>query len=466
MIIGINIVLALFIPWAMGFVALSFLFDRDELTVAARFALAFVVGTGLLTFFMLFWSWAGGNFSGMELRVFMAGITAIGALVALRYKHARFKKDHILTRDIPIVPGHVPGRAEFLWELLDILIVVFLIFHCVYIFWRAFHIPVYGFDPLKINALNAKMFYFEKKIVFSPDPVYRGYPLHVSLLQAWMAINMGQWNDQVVKFFVPFYFVSYFVIQYEFVKFLGNARQALWSLGLLLTANLFALHASLAYMDFPLMVYNCLTIIFLLLWWQEKEDRFLYLAAILAGMGTFVKREGLAYLIIYSILFVLMLFGGQGKVKQDNRFKIGMKFFLPSMTLAMFFPIFKFTHHVNSQGVLFNLSWCTFSRIPVILSQIFFDFFLSGNWNLVWGLLFLRLLFPSHRDSHPLLKWLITAIALFVGLLFSLFLFSNAFFWIAERDTTLSRLILHFFPLATMALVLRPFPRSGMAEPR
>ncbi|HPB68904.1 MAG TPA: glycosyltransferase family 39 protein, partial [Candidatus Omnitrophota bacterium] len=419
-----------------------------------------------LTFFMLFWSWAGGNFSGIELRVFMSGITVGGALMALRYKHARFKKEYLLTRDIPIAPGHVPGRAEFLWELLDILIVVFLIFHCVYIFWRAFHIPVYGFDPLKINALNAKMFYFEKRIVFPLDPVYRGYPLHVSLLQAWMAINIGQWNDQVIKFFVPFYFASYLVIQYEFVKFLGNARQALWSLGLLLTANLFALHASLAYMDFPLMVYTCLTIIFLLLWWLEQEDRFLYLAAILGGMGTFVKREGLAYLVIYGILFVLMLIFRQGKGKHDAWFKTGMKFFLPSVTLAVIFPIFKFTHQVNSQGVLFNLSWCAFSRIPVILSQFFLNFFLSGNWSLVWGLLLLRLLFPSVQGSHPLFKWFITAIALFVGLIFFLFLLTNAFFWIAERDTTLSRLILHFFPLATMALVLRPFPCSGRAERR
>jgi len=456
-------ILAFFVPWAAGFVALSFFFARDELTLAARFALAFVVGTGLLTFLMLFWSWGGGGFSGMGLRVFIAGITVIGALMSLRSRHAQARRErpYSLSHDA-IMPGGAPGRAEFLWELLDIFIVVFLIFQCVYIFWRAFHIPVYGFDPLKINALNAKIFFFKKNIVLPLDPVYRGYPLHVSLLQTWLAINIGQWHDQVVKFFAPLYFAAYLVIQYEFVKFFMNIRKALWSLGLLLASNLFALHASLAYMDFPLMVYNCVTIMILLLWQSEREDRFLYLAAILAGMGTFVKREGTAYLFIYGILFVLMLL--KDKNRNYSRLRAGMKFFLPCIILALIFPVFQWVHHTDSEGVLLDFSWQNLHRGPIILKQFFMDFFLSGNWNLVWPVLILRLFFTPASESHPLFKWLIMAVGLFAGLLFLLFLLSNAFFWIAERDTTLSRLILHFFPLATIAIVLSPGPQSGTGK--
>jgi hypothetical protein len=195
----------------------------------------------------------------------------------------------------------------------------------------------------------------------------------------------------------------------------------------------------------------------LLLWQLEREDRFLYLAAILAGMGTFVKREGIAYLIIYGILVVLMLF--QRKTFNYNRLRAGAKFFLPCIVLALIFPVFKFIHHADSQGILFDFSWQNFQRIPVILKQFFMDFFLSGNWNLVWILLILRLFFIPVRNSHPIFKWGIIAISLFAGLLFLLFLFTNAFFWISERDTTLSRLILHFFPLATIAIVLWPAPQ-------
>ena len=459
MILNLNIFLALFIPWAMGFVALSFLFNRDELTMAARVALAFIVGTGILTFIMLLWSLSGGDFSGDGLRLSISGLTVIFASIALREKH--IQRGVVL----PSVRGSLskhrcePTQKEFLWELLDVFIVVFLVFHCVYIFWRAFHIPVYGFDPLKINTLNAKVFYFEKNIVLPSDPVYRGYPLHVSLLQTWLAMNIGQWNDQVVKIFSPFYFAAYLVIQYECVKFLMNARRALWSLGLLLSSNLFALHASLAYMDFPLMVYNCTTIIMLLLWHLEKEDRFLYLAAILAGMATFIKREGTAYLLIYGILFILMLLKDQDPIRE--RFRAGMKFFLPCLLVTLIFPIFKFVQHGDSQGVLFDFGWRNFERIPVIAGQFFRDFFLSGNWNLVWALLVLGLFFPPSRSPHALFQWIVTGISLFVGLLFLLCLLTNAFFWIAERDTTLSRLILHFFPLATIAVVLWPATRPG-----
>jgi len=459
---GLNIVLAIFIPWAMGFVALSFLFPRDELTIAARFALAFVVGTGLLTFLMLIWSLAGGSFSGIGLGVFISSITVICAASVLRYQHTLFKTTPPLIHDAQASHPGVATRTEFLWELLDIFIVIFLIFHCVYIFWRAFHIPVYGFDPLKINALNAKIFFFKKNIVLPLDPVYRGYPLHVSLLQTWLAINIGQWHDQVVKFFAPLYFAAYLVIQYEFVKFFMNIRKALWSLGLLLASNLFALHASLAYMDFPLMVYNCVTIMILLLWQSEREDRFLYLAAILAGMGTFVKREGTAYLFIYGILFVLMLL--KDKNRNYSRLRAGMKFFLPCIILALIFPVFQWVHHTDSEGVLLDFSWQNLHRGPIILKQFFMDFFLSGNWNLVWPVLILRLFFTPASESHPLFKWLIMAVGLFAGLLFLLFLLSNAFFWIAERDTTLSRLILHFFPLATIAIVLSPGPQSGTGK--
>ena len=460
MISGLNIFGALFIPWALGFMALSFLFDRDELTMAARVALAFVVGTGMLTFIMLFWSLSGGDFSGIGLRLFISGLTVVLALVLLRRKH--------MGGQGKISPGYGPldncpgvngaGRM-FWWELLDIFIVIFLAFHCVYIFWRAFHIPVYGFDPLKINALNAKVFYFQNNIVFPADPVYRGYPLHVSLLHTWLAINIGQWHDQAVKIFAPFYFVSYLVIQYEFMKFLTTARQALWSVGLLLTSNLFVLHASLAYMDFPLMVYSCMTVIMLLLWHVEKEARFLYLAAILAGIGAFIKREGTAYIVVYGILLGLMLM--HDKLSTRDRLKAGAKFLLPCLLIALIFPVFKFVHQADSQGVLFDLSWRNLGRVPVIAGQFFWNFFLSGNWNLTWALLVLICLLPATRKPHPIFKWLMTGISLFTGLLFLLFLLTNAFFWIAERDTTLSRLILHFFPLATIAVFLRSASPGG-----
>ncbi len=464
MIPGFAIGIALFIPWLIGSVSLSFLFPREELTVPAKISLSFILGTGILTIVMLSWNMLGGSFAGQGLHLFLLGLIFIGIIRSVSKKRSGQGQQGAVNEDLVRKELSRPSPYEIYWEFLDIIIILFVVFQCVYIFWRAFHIPVYGFDPLKINTLNAKVFFFNKNIVLPQDILYRGYPLHVSLLQTWMVLNLGYWSDQIVKVFIPFYLLSYIVIHYEFVNYFLNSRRALWSVGLLFTSNLFALHASLGYMDFTLMVYNCVTLMMIFLWYAEKETRFLVLAGVFAGISTFTKREGMAYLLVYGALFVGLLFSD--KSLSGRRMKTALNFIFPCLGISLLFPLFKFMRQGMSVGVVYELGRQNLARIPFIFSKLIQELFWSGNWNVIWSLLVFSSFFSFRSKIHPFFKWFCLCMTLFFVILFLLFLCTNAYIWIEQRDTTLSRLILHFFPLAVLALIFMARPQQDSAGPQ
>ena len=77
---------------------------------------------------------------------------------------------------------------------------------------------------------------------------------------------------------------------------------------ILFSSNLLIFHAAISYSDFFLLYYNCTSVLLLLAWRREKDDGYLILAALLAGLATFVKLEALSYLMMHLVLVVAITF--------------------------------------------------------------------------------------------------------------------------------------------------------------
>jgi len=249
------------------------------------------------------------------------------------------------------------------------------------------------------------------------------------------------------------------------MKTLTSWRWGVVGVFLLTSAGFFTHHATMAYRDFPLMFYTCSTIILLLLWDRQKEDAWLWLAGLFAGMTTFVKSEGTLYAGIPLMLVAGLLFCRRDK---SPRKRIGafLKFFTPALALGLPYFLFralwlapqivvtdKVDVNFNVAQVALQVSAETWHRIGVVAAALGKNFFLSGNWNVLWLVLIVSFL-RARRLSRQT-KLLAVSLFMYFFMFISGYIFTQYYFWIASSGVPLlSRQILHVFPLVVFLIVL------------
>ena len=292
------------------------------------------------------------------------------------------------------------------------------------------------------------------------------YPVLVPLAETWVALNLGTWSDQLIKIIFPFATLSFLAIYNYFLASYTNKRWALLGVVMLLSSIFFINQSTIAYRDIFLSSYTCTAIMLLLIWLSKKDDAFLILASLYAGLATFIKVEGTPHLLICTALFFLVLFY-QKRGSFGKNIIAFFKFTIPSFGICLVFYLYKILRGFPSiriaHGGHIDLALENLKRIPLIIKMFSEDIFLSGNWNIIWFLLVLSLVVNFGKIRKRIeVKLLLIALIMFFGLYFSIALFTTEFMWVAgsKSPTTLSRLILHFFPLATLLIVLLNYPEG------
>ncbi|MBN1870702.1 MAG: hypothetical protein JW847_09020 [Candidatus Omnitrophica bacterium] len=329
-------------------------------------------------------------------------------------------------------------------------------------------IPVSSWDAVASVAFKAKIFYFEK----IPPPLdllpHKSYPLFTPFMESWVAFNLGQWDDVLIKIIFPCAFLSYLVIHYKFLSHFTNRSWGLLGSVMLLSSNLFIIHATDSYRDFFLMYYNCITIMLLLFFNKNQISAFLVLAGLFAGFATFTKLEGTAFLGIYLVLLAVILIQ-QNNSSGKEKLKNAAKFCIPGIGICAVFHIYKIWNHILKEGqgnidkTGLELTWQKFGLIPQIIAKFLQDLFLSGNWNIVWILAFLSLVQFTRKRKAFEAKIIFFSLLLFFGLYIAVAVLTTNYIWIAgvQSSTTLSRLILHFFPLSVLLIILLNYPGTS-----
>ena len=200
---------------------------------------------------------------------------------------------------------------------------------------------------------------------------------------------------------------------------------------------------------------------FLLLWYKTRNTSFMLLSAFFAGFVSFTKLEGTIFQLIYLVLFILISVS-LNKNTIKHHLKLFFKFAVPSLGICLGYHFVKLANNIVYDGtgesakVKFEFVTDRFLLIPNIISNFLNDMLYSGNWAAVWIVLFISLIHLEKKQNRTIIFCLLACLFMFIGLYIATALFTVNFTWIAgeQMDTTLSRLILHFFPLATLLIPL------------
>jgi len=225
----------------------------------------------------------------------------------------------------------------------------------------------------------------------------------------------------------------------------------------LFSSNFLVFSASLSYRDVFLLYYICSTIIFLIMWKSEKHSGFLWLASLFAGFATFTKLEGTAYLVIFMFLMIYILYVDR-EMHSKEKLRWFIKYLIPSSGICAFYYCYKsFMQVSTSEFVGLNIMNVT-GRFYEISDTLFRALFLTANWNIIWIMLVLSLAYNFSRVTESQnICVLLLAVIMFFGMHFLIALTSDVGAFMMS-SVTISRLILHFFPLSISLVIFLNSP--------
>lgn len=463
-----NLIISIVIPLLFGFNLLSIFFSGQRLDNFLKLGLSYGLGTGVIALWMLYI-----GVSGLPFNVQIITLPIIVMIIILTF--INLYQNYKASVNNPIKShGNLASSSEKLDEYKHFKLTVstFLIFfigiNILYIFWRALNIPIISYDAIATIAFKAKIFFYEEKLPPLTLLPHQTYPLLVPFTLTWTAINLGAWSDQLVQITFPCLLLSFLMIFYKFLRYFTDRLWALFGVALLLSSNFFIVHAAIAYRDFTLMYFNCTTIMLLLLWRKSGIFGFLLTASLFSGISTFVKLEGTSFLLIHCLL-ALIIIKNLTNLSTQQKIKHFLAFSIPGAFICFSFLVYKFLVGATKEGVgIVDKTGMEFSLEKIqLVPQIFQSFaqnlFLSGNWNILWLALLVSLVLLSGKKKNAEIRLTLLALGLYFTMYFLVALFTMNYTWIAgeNNSTTLSRLILHFFPLAVLSIILLNYPDSA-----
>jgi len=193
-------------------------------------------------------------------------------------------------------------------------------------------------------------------------------------------------------------------------------------------------------------------------------DRWILLASLFAGFTTFTKLEGTGYLFCQTLIFFLFLF--KQKKPKTLFIKNMLLFLCPSYFICIFYHIYKFLIGATqlNQKFIIPTSLEFWHRTANTFFKFAENLFFSGNWNMVWIIFVISLWQVKKYKNNSQATAMVGVVLLYFSLYFMVAILSpNETSITGEYSSTvLSRIILHFYPLATAAIILINAPISSI----
>jgi len=380
----------------------------------------------------------------------------------------------------PMVPR--PGLRG--WRLyITIILASWIAMKTGFVFYESLTRPIFSVDSYLNWAISGKIFFYRGGLILNPSDEHffgRGYrffighPLHVPLLQTWIALVLGKFHEVYIKAPGALYFAGVLGVLYYGVKREAGAFYAIITVFFMASVPILTAHGQDAYSDLPLSFFALSgTVAF---WRFLKKDDLAYLAlsGILFGMAMFVKNEGLFTPLAAGFALVIFLLLRKKAVVAPI-----LAFIIPIILLAGPWLLFKryygigFGHSGPSAGFKWlSDPWYTGSAGYgvhwEVLSQGFKGIFFTANYNLIFPLWIFVGILARKAIMRSELKYLYMIIIL----VFSMFLFIYLTLEVTAvmQGTGIHRNVLTYLPIVyfTTALVLsaiRPDVRSGSSTP-
>lgn len=360
------------------------------------------------------------------------------------------------------------------------LLILFLVVHFVgfalEIVWR----PLYPWDAWMNWAPKARVWLEQGRLVpfvapedwvpgADPDVYTLGawhYPPLVPLVQLWMALALGYWDESLIN--LPWWFcgVALVLACYGQARALGASRLfAVVQVYVLASMPFLGTHIALAgYADLWMAGFYGLAVMAFVRWDLQRDGRQGLLALVFVLALPFIKNPGLIWaatfipalaLVIFSGRIMLLTTVGIACILVILYYTIGIYFNLPWIGEVL----------ISAQRVrLPGHDWAGLEFFP-IWDALWDNGFLLANWHMFWYMALLPLLvaLPAVRRDRRL-GALLMLMAGGMGFLFFVFFFNHQYSRWAQDYTTLNRAFLHLVPALVFiegALLLRVLEEHG-----
>lgn len=330
-------------------------------------------------------------------------------------------------------------------------VIVILIFSAVnlsFLFSHAAVRPAALYDSLAMWSFKAKVLFYEQKINFDQtQEFYLGggghlnYPWQVPLVQYWLHVNLGAYDDLAANWIFVGYFLSLIgLVFFGLKRYIGFFRALILAF-FLFSMPLVFYHGFNAYADLPLALYLTGALTFFYAWLRDKHREDLRLAAIFWGLSFWIK-DGAWFL---YLAFLMVFFGYC--LKRRLSWSAFSKFILISLAIASPWLLFRVFYHLGLSNVSAGLVFR-----PGILISILETMFVSYSWNLWWFFLVIAIFFNFKRiiGSAPLIFiWSFLGLGLLSLILVYLLTMNYQY---ALDQTALSRTLLSLTGVTVLAV--------------
>lgn len=429
-----------------GCFAARALFGRVE-----RLALAFVLGTGALTLAMLLLSFAGVRF---DTRVLSAVLLVPAGAVAL-------VRGRRVAAPPPAAAAAAPSSPPLRIVLLAAIALSLLATAA-----RTMLVEIDHWDAWAMWAYKAKIFFVHRLVPVDLFPEFErtfghwDYPQHVPLLETWILLFHGEWNDQLPRVLFPLFHAATCMHAFAFLRRNVAVEPAL--LGALLFAALPGLQTwVIGTMVEPMMICCFVASLGMLLRWMlEGDGRLLVLSGLLAGLGGWTKNDGLALLVSLAVTFgIHLLVESRSEPRRAAAAFAG--FVLPGALVVLPWSLFtRFAGLENDVVNASNLTWEStrghlhrLGELPGVFLHHFAD---VRHWNVLWPLFALVLALNVKTAIRSPLRYLLLPIAVQIAVCVALYVI-----WPHETEEylydTLQRLLLGPASIAALFVVLAMF---------
>jgi hypothetical protein len=409
-------IIALAIPFLIGFFVVSLIL-RQEGSLPERLAFAFPAGAGLLTIQLFMAGWFG---IPLELKYLLPVFTV--EIIILFFP----TKDYFLkNRECP----------HFLIGILMIKIIT--------VFILTYLRPIYAWDSWANWSTGAKLFYSTKSLLLDNPEEFLGkgyvlriisYPLHNPLMQTWIALFNGSFDEVFVKFWSPLYLLSMTLYLFWFISKSFNPFIAVFGLIIFLSSPLMNYHSTEVYSDICLSAYLFFALISFYNITNGKEGYFI-LAALFSAEALFVKDEAL-FFVTPLILSAIIHLWSKRAISNKTILKAALMFIyiLP-------WYIFKFTNKLSLGAEV--IDW-RFVFQPDAITGIFMNILTLQNFNLVFiAFPILLILCPKIKKETILL---LLPVAMYGLFFFCLYVFTSFYYEHFLSGTVFFRNLLTYYP--------------------
>ncbi len=437
------IVLALLLPTLFGFLIITLLLCKDpDIGLIERLCLSYPIGMGMLTIQMFIL-----GLLRIPLTLLFVSLPIFVEIIVLSFWLARKNVVVFPKPSFGLFDELTSKHSGWLKKVLLVILTAWAGVKLGSIFVEAGLRPIFGWDAWTNWSVGAKLFYYTKSLMLDVSPqdfFTRGavqrltaYPLHNPLMQTWLGLWAGSFDEVLVKFWSPVYMLCLSVYLYHVICREFNRLTSMALLTIFLSSPLLSYHAVEAYSDLTLSTYLFLALTSFLYAMRGKRA-FWSLMGVFSAEAMFTKDEALFFaapLILSAVVYL-----HQNKDTSLKRaYPLGM-LLTPLLCVAPWY-VFKFSHglRLGADSIPLELTFH-----PEIIAPAIQDIMSLDNFNVIIVFLLILMLFSGKPTRE--FMYLFFPIVCYASFFFMLYAFTTFYYHHFSEGTVFYRNILTYYP--------------------